>query len=369
MMTRRGFVGVIAAGFAQAGLARRAPVETSAIAPRPGTVWLNANEYPDGPPPASIAAMTRVLSASNRYHYDEFASFYAALADSLKLKATNIQVGAGSSEVLHCAVDAFVTPSRPFITAWPSFDWGPELAAAKRCPVVKIPLKSDYSADVKSMVSEAARAGGGLIYVCNPNNPTSSITPELDIRWLSENLPPETYLLVDEAYIHFTNLTEAESAMNLVRHGKKNVIVLRTFSKIYGMAGVRVGFVAAPPELITRMTPYRNNVISIIGVRAVLAALDLGPKLIEERRARIALTRSDLTQWCRRRGIKYIEPHGNFMMIDTGRDASKVSAALVAKGVVPGRPFPSCDTMIRITIAGESDMAKFKSAFGEVMSV
>lgn len=367
MLTRRGFVGVIAAGLAQAGLARHPAVETSA--PQPGTVWLNANEYPEGPPPASIAAMTRVLTASNRYHYEEFASFYAALADSLKLKATNILVGAGSSEALHCAVDAFVTPTRPFITGWPSFDWGPELAAAKRCPVVKIPLKSDHAADVKLMVSEAARAGGGLIYVCNPNNPTSSITSESDIRWLSENLPPETYLLVDEAYIHFTDLTEAESAMSLVRNGKKNVIVSRTFSKIYGMAGVRVGFAAAPPELITRMTLYRNNVISIIGVRAVLAALDLGPNLIEERRARIALTRSDLTQWCRKKEIKYIEPHGNFIMIDTGRDVSKVSAALVAKGVVPGRPFPSCGTMIRITIAGESDMAKFKSAFGEVLGV
>lgn len=369
MLTRRGFVGVMAAGFAQAGLARRPPVETSGIGAQPGTVWLNANEYPEGPPPVSIAAMTRALSASNRYHYDEFASFYATLAKSLKLEATNIQVGAGSSEVLHCAVDAFVAPTKPFITGWPSFDWGPELAVAKRCPVVKIPLKSDYSADVKLMAREAARAGGGLIYICNPNNPTSSITPTPDILWLSENLPPQTYLLVDEAYIHFTDLTEAESAMSLVRNGKKNVIVSRTFSKIYGMAGVRVGFVAAPPELITRMTPYRNNVISIIGVRAVLAALELGPSLIEERRARIALTRSDLTQWCRKKEIKYIEPHANFILLDTGRDITKVSAALVAKGVVPGRPFPACGTMIRISIGGESDMAKFKSAFGEVLGV
>lgn len=363
MLTRRGFVGVVAAGFTEAALGR-----PSLSASHPRTVWLNANEYPEGPPPASIAAMSRVLSASNRYHYDEFASFYADLANSLKLDSSNILVGAGSSEVLHCAVDAFVTPTRPFITGWPSFDWGPELAAAKGCPVVKAPLKSDNSADVKLLVSEAARAGGGLIYICNPNNPTSSLTTGNEIRWLSENLPPNTYLLVDEAYIHFTHLTDAESALGLLRNGK-NVIVSRTFSKIYGMAGVRVGFVAAPPELIKRMMPHRNNVISIIGVRAVLAALDLGPKLIEERRARIALTRANMTRWCRKKSLKYIEPHANFMLIDTGRDVTKVSAELVAKHVVPGRPFPSCDTMLRVTIGRESDMAKLKSALAEVLGV
>jgi len=367
MLTRRGFVGGLAAGLAQAGLDRRHPVETSGVPSTSDVVWLNANEYPEGPPPASIKAMAEVLSASNRYHYDEFASFYTALARHFNLKANNILVGSGSSEVLHCAIDAFVNPIRPFVTGWPSFDWGPELAAAKRCPALKIPLRDDHSADVKLMAGEAARAGGGLIYVCNPNNPTSSITRESDIRWLSQNLPPETYLLVDEAYIHFTDLTDAESAMSLVRNGNNRVIVSRTFSKIYGMAGVRVGFVAAHPDLISRMSAYRNNVISIIGVRASLAALGLGEKLIEERRAKIALTRSNLTGWCQKKGIKFIEPHGNFILIDTGRDATKLGAALVAKGIVPGRPFPSCETLIRISIGSESDMEKFKRAFTEVL--
>jgi histidinol-phosphate aminotransferase len=364
MLTRRGFVGVLAAGFSEAALAQRA---TTVVAP-PGAVWLNANEYPAGPPQASIAAMTSVLNESNRYHYDEFASFYATLAASLNLKADNILVGAGSSEVLHCAVDAFVTPTRPYITSWPSFEAGPELAAAKGHPVVKIPLNDDYSANVKALAGAAARAGGGLIYVCNPNNPTSSLTPTQGIRWLAQNLPPKTYLLIDEAYIHFTESPETTSAIDLVRNGK-HVIVSRTFSKIYGMAGLRVGFVAAPSPLITRMTPYRNNVISIIGVRAVLAALNLGPGLIEERRSIIARTRSELTAWCHKKRIKYIDPHANFIMIDAGYDVGKVSAALVAKGVVPGRPFPPYDTMVRITIGAESAMTKFKRALGELLGV
>jgi histidinol-phosphate aminotransferase len=215
---------------------------------------------------------------------------------------------------------------------------------------------------------EAKRSDGGLIYICNPNNPPSSITSAREIRWLAENLPPETYLLVDEAYIHFAGLPDEDTAINLVRNGKK-VIVLRTFSKIYGMAGLRVGFAVASPELITRMTPYRNNVISIIGVRAVLAALQLGSKLVEDRRARIAETRSNLIQWCRERKIKFIHPHANFMMIETGRDVGEVSAALIAKGVAPGRPFPPYNTMLRVTIGAHSDMVRFETALAEVLKL
>ena len=244
MLTRRVFIGTLTAGlaggamggFSEAALAQRAGF---VMAP-PGSVWLNANEYPDGPPKAAIAAMNRTLGESNRYHYEEFESFYKKLAASLHLHPDNILVGSGSSEVLHCAVDAFANQTRPYITSWPSFEAGPELCAAKGTPVVKIPLKSDYSADVQSLAKAAADAGGGLIYLCNPNNPTSSITPNEDIRWLANNLPPATYLLVDEAYIHFTASGEQDNALDLMQSGK-NVIVARTFSKIYGMAGLRVG--------------------------------------------------------------------------------------------------------------------------------
>jgi histidinol-phosphate aminotransferase len=364
MLTRRRFVGALAAGYGGAVLAPRALV----AAPPPGTVWLNANEYPEGPPPESLAAITRVLSETNRYHFEDFASFHSTLGASLNLKSDNILVGAGSTEVLHSAIEAFVTPTRPFITSSPSYEAGPSLVSARGQQVVRIPLTSDYSADVERLAGEAARAGGGLIYICNPNNPTSSITRAKEIRWLAEHLPPETHLLVDEAYIHFAEPQQLESAVALVREGR-NVIVARTFSKLYGMAGLRVGFVAAPAEMIARMTPYRSNVINIIGLRAAQAALGLGPRLIEERRAAIARTRSALTRWCREKRLKYIEPHANFMMIETGRDVREVSTALTAKGVVPGRPFPPYDKMIRITIGADRDMEKFKTALGELLHV
>jgi histidinol-phosphate aminotransferase len=221
---------------------------------------------------------------------------------------------------------------------------------------------------VKKLAAEADKAGGGMIYICNPNNPTASLTPAADIAWLVANLPRETYLLVDEAYIHFSTSPDAQSAIKYVREGK-NVIVARTFSKIFGMAGLRAGFGLARPDLIDRMTPYRNNVISIVTARAVLAALDLGPKFIEDRRTRTADIRNRMVAWCRDKKLPAIDSHANFMMIDTGRNVRELGPQILAKAVAVGRPFPPYDSMLRITIGTEPEMAKFRTALGEVLGV
>jgi histidinol-phosphate aminotransferase len=366
MLTRRGFAGVVAAaGFSEFAFAQRANI--AGAAPKE-TVWLNANEFPEGPPPAAIQAMQRVIGESNRYHYREFGDFYKSIASIEGLQAKQVLIGAGSSEVLHAAVDVFTSPTRPFITCWPTFEAGPELAAVEGHAVVKLPLAANYASDVKKLVAEAEKAGGGLIYLCNPNNPTGAITSKHDIAWTVDNLPKNTVLLVDEAYLHFNVSPDTESAMKYVHQGK-DVIVMRTFSKIYGMAGLRAGYVAARPDLIAKMEPYRNNVISIVAVRAVLAALDLGPRMIDERREKIAKTRGELCAWLKEKKINYIDPQANFMMIDAKRDIKETSPAMLAKGVAVGRPFPPYNTMMRVTIGTDADMAKFRGALGEVLSV
>jgi histidinol-phosphate aminotransferase len=369
MFTRRGFAGVagaaFAAGFSEFAFAQRANV--AGAAPK-NTTWLNANEFPDGPHEAVLKAMQRVIGDSNRYHYPEFQDFYKSIASIEKLDAKQVLIGAGSSEVLHSAVDVFTSPTRPFITCWPTFEAGPELAAVEGHGVVKLPLSSTYASDVKKLVAEAEKAGGGLIYICNPNNPTGAITTKEDIAWTVDNLPANTTLLVDEAYLHFNMSPETESAMKYV-HAGKNVIVMRTFSKIYGMAGLRIGYVAARPDLIAKMEPYRNNVISIVGVRAVLAAIDLGDSMITERREKIAKTRSETCAWLKQKKINYIEPQANFMMIDTGRDIKQMQPAMLAKGVAVGRPFPPYNNMMRVTIGTDGDMAKFRTTLAEVLNV
>ncbi len=356
---------MIASGLTEAAFAQRAAV--TGVAPK-DTVWLNGNEFPEGPPAASIEAMSKVIGSSNRYHYQEFPAFYSALAASEKLDANQVLVGAGSSEVLHCAVDAFTSPILPFITPWPTYEAGPELAAFAGHKVIRTPLTAAFAPDVKRLAEEADKAGGGMIYLCHPNNPTSVLTSREDMDWLVANLPKNTVLLVDEAYLHYGTSPDAVSAMPYVQQGK-DVIVMRTFSKIYAMAGLRVGYVAARPDLIKKMAPYRNNVISIVSVRAVLAALDLGPKLLDDRRMMIANTRDEMCAWFKAKKIDYIPPQANFLMLDVGRDVRTVAPKLLERGVAVGRPFPPMDHMMRVTIGTSAEMAKFRSALSEVLAV
>jgi histidinol-phosphate/aromatic aminotransferase/cobyric acid decarboxylase-like protein len=247
----------------------------------------------------------------------------------------------------------------------PTYEGPPETARAMGRKVIQLPLLPDYSADVRKIAEAADKAHAGLIYLCNPNNPTASITPKASISWLAQNLPSDTVLLVDEAYIHFGESPELESAMPFVRQGR-NVVVARTFSKIYGMAGVRAGFACAPAGLIDRMRPFRINVLSMIAMRGVTAAMAESRTLVPERRAINSRVRGDLCAWLRERHVTYIEPQANFMMIDVGRNAREFITKMPPMGVAVGRPFPPLDNMLRVTIGTEPEMQKFREVFWRV---
>ncbi len=367
MLTRRAFAGRLGLAAAASGMFSEAMYAQRATLnyklPK-DVVWLNANENPAGPPPAAIKAMTEMLPLSGRYHYQEFGDIYATIAHSQDLEPEQLMMGCGSSESLHAAVEAFTSATRPLITVAPTYEFPPEVTRASGRSVITIPLTDTYTADVRKLVAEAGKAGGGLIYLCNPNNPTSNVTPKSDIAWMISNLPPNTVVLVDEAYIHFAETPEIESALGYVRQGK-DVVVTRTFSKIYGMAGLRAGFAAARPELIRQMAPFRNNVISIVTAQAVLAAL-ADKDLVPTRKAAYVKTRSELCAWMRQKGLKYIDPQANFVMIDVGRDVRDFAREMALKGVAVGRPFPPLNHMLRVTIGTDQDMAKFREVFGSV---
>lgn len=381
MLTRRNFARRCAwaaaalPAWTEAALAQRALPSEGWSA---NTIWLNANENPDGPPRSAVEAMTRVAPESWRYHYPEFRDIYTRIAASEQIGPEQVLVGAGSTEVLNLAVMAFTAPlgeagsansgDRSLIIAEPTFEVPGGMARAFGRRAIRVPLTDGWSADVKRMAEEADKAGGGLIYICNPNNPTSSLTPKQDIEWLVANLPRNTVLVIDEAYIHFLDGYEGQSAMAYIRQGK-DVVVMRTFSKIYGMAGLRVGFACAKPDLIRQMQRYRNNVISIVSARAALAALAEAGTLIPQRRARLIRVRTGLCAWLKKQGLRYIEPHANFLMIETGRDARELGSALLRKDVAVGRPFPPLDNkMLRVSIGTERDMVRFKEAFLAVYS-
>jgi histidinol-phosphate aminotransferase len=343
--------------------AQRAAVKASDLPAN--MVWLNANEFPAGPTPAVLAAMQQTLPTSNRYHYQEFQDIYAAIAHSEDLAPEQIVTGCGSSEVLHTSVDAFTSASRPFITVTPAYEGPLDTARALGRPVVLTKLREDYTADVRALAQEAEKAHGGLIYLCNPNNPTSAMTTAKDVDWLVHNLPANTTLLVDEAYIHFGESPDLQTALPYVRQGKP-VIVARTFSKIYGMAGLRVGFAAASPALIEPLAQLRMNVIPIVSARAVVAALNERSTVLPARKAALANTRRELCAWLDERKVRYIPPHANFIMLDCGRDAHEFIAAMPRLGVAPGRPFPPLHNMLRVTIGTDAEMARFRDVFWKV---
>jgi len=328
-------------------------------------VWLDSNENPFGPPPSAIKAIVDGAAATARYHFDEFSGFAEALASSEGIGAEQVLFGVGSTEIIDSAICAFTSPSVPLITASPTYDILIEFTQSMGRRVVQIPLTEAWGFPVRKLTEEAAKAGGGLIYLCNPNNPTSSLTPKSDVDWLARNLPPKTVLLVDEAYIHFAPPAEIESAVKYVRENK-NVIVTRTFSKIYGMAGARAGFGCAKLELIRAMEPFVDKVIPILALRAASAALADRGTLVPTRKAEIGRIRSELCNWLQQKGIRYIEPSANFVMIDIGRDARSFGKEMLLRGVAVGRPFPPLNQMIRVTIGTDPEMQRFREVFWQV---
>jgi histidinol-phosphate aminotransferase len=325
-------------------------------------VRLDANENPAGPPQSAIDAITSGAKASARYHFEEFGAFSQALGVSEGIKPTEVLFGVGSGEIIDAALCAFTSATRPLITGVPTYDVPIAMARSLGRPVIEVPLLPDYGFPVHLLAEKAATAGGGMIYLCNPNNPTGTLSPNGDIHWLATNLPANTTLVVDEAYLDFADPAAAASAIRYVRESR-DVVVTRTFSKIYGMAGMRVGFGCAKEELVRAMKPFRDNVVPILGLRAAMAALGEKATLIPLRRAAMSRSRTELCQWLHSNKIGFTESHANFVMIHLERDATAYRADLLRHNVAVGRPFPPLNRMLRVTLGTDEEMWRFREAF------
>ena len=207
-------------------------------------VMIDANENPLGPCAAARDAVAAIASQGGRYSDWLTDDLVKQIAQAEGLKPEYVRVYPGSSEPLHHTVAAFASPQRSYVTADPGYEAGMFAAEAVKARVVKVPLAKDYAHDVRGMLAAAPDAG--VFYVCSPNNPTGTMTSHSDVEFLVENKPKGSIVLVDEAYIHFS---EGTSVVDLVR-ADKDVLLLRTFSKIYGMAGLRCGAIFGRPDLL-----------------------------------------------------------------------------------------------------------------------
>ena len=366
-ISRRKFAHLLAAGAAVAVVRpaisfARQPEHATGTA---GIVRLSANENPYGPSPKAHRAMQNSFEVCCRYPDEANDVLIEKLAKLNGVSREQIVLGDGSSEILKLSAEAFTGPTQgKLIAADPTFEAILEYSKANGGEVVKIPLTKSFAHDLPKM---SATAKKGLIYICNPNNPTASITPKNELREFIANTPRETMILVDEAYFHYADSRDYESMIPLVKD-HPHLIVARTFSKIYGMAGLRCGYCVAQPETIKRMHPFQMwDSVNVMALAAASASLDDVDQVANGRKLN-SEAKNFVTAELDKMGYKQIPSQANFIMFDCKRPVVPLIQALKQHNIQVGRLFPALPNYMRVTVGKKAEMETFLTAFREVMA-
>jgi histidinol-phosphate/aromatic aminotransferase/cobyric acid decarboxylase-like protein len=314
-----------------------------------------------GPCREGVEAIAKASPHAWRYSPSgEAEDFVRAVADTEDVPPDHIAPFGGSSDPLHRATCAFTSPTKSWVMANPGYGGGaPQFIGSK---LFRVPLRADFSHDVEAMIK--ADPNAGAFYICNPNNPSGTLTARKDIEYLLANKNKDAVVIVDEAYIHFTE--KAQACTDLVRGGK-DVVILRTFSKIYGMAGIRAGFAMARPDLLGKLRPYGPGMLPVLGLACATASLRV-KNLVAERRAINKRIREDAFEFFEKKSVKYVPSEANFFMVEVGRPHAEFSRAMAENKVIVGRQWPVWPTKVRVTVGTQEEMNKFKAAFAKVMA-
>jgi histidinol-phosphate aminotransferase len=342
------------------------PAWAAAAQTAPGKVLIDSNECWTGPMEPGQAAARAIIARSNRYEPgNERDKFIAAVVEADGVPADHVSPWPGSSDPLSRAVVTFASPQRGLVTADPTFELAWTTAEYLGVPIKKVPLTPDYRHDVKAML--AADPAAGLYYVCSPNNPTGTVTPLDDIAWLVRNKPAGSKVLVDEAYIHFAGTPSATALFGQSR----DVVVLRTFSKLFGMAGMRMGYALSDPGNIAAMQRYDGDALSgsLPLPSLACATASLGQTaLIAQRRAFMEANLAFVTREVERRGFKVIPSRANMFMVDwNGRPAKQMREAIRKQGVEIGRSWAIWPTVSRVTVSSRAEMIAFLNALDRAL--
>ena len=367
-ISRRAFAGTLgyAAGatLLDASLARAAAANVR----RPdtaGPILLNSNENPYGPSPKALAALVAANPIANRYPDDAEDAMRAAIAKHHGVAPEQVVLGCGSSEILQMADLAFTGPGRKVVAAEPTFEAVLRYAKVLRAEPVTVSLSPDFRHDLGKMAA-ACQAGAGLAYVCNPNNPTGTIVSGDELARFVSRVPIATTILVDEAYAHFVEDTSFRSALDLIAQ-HPNVMVARTFSKIYGMAGLRLGSAVGAKERIGEMAKHATSSNANAAVLAAALASLGDPDLVPRQRSLLNDTRRWLVAEMDRQGRRTIPSHTNFVMVDVDGDVKPVIQAFHDRNIYVGRKFPSLPNWLRVTIGMPDEVKAFAAALEEIV--
>jgi histidinol-phosphate aminotransferase len=363
--TRRNFFRNLAAGAAvTASLPPLADLAFSELVPGAraseagGPIILSRNENAYGPSQKVIASMQDSLRFANRYPDPAVSALHDRITQSHSIKPEQLVLGCGSGEILSITASSFLGPGKTLITAVPTFESIGRCAKALGAQVVEIPLDKNHAHDLPAMLGRAD-ATTGLVYICNPNNPTASLTPRNDLEEFIRKLPPTTTILLDEAYHHFVGaapdyISFIDKPMNDGR-----VIVARTFSKVFGLAGIRVGYAVGAPEKIQALSARRlPEGLNAVGARAALVAYD-DLEYVQMSEKRNATDRQEFFSQAKARKVQAIPSYANFAMLKTSRPAVEVIDHFKKNNVLIARLFPSMSTHVRVSFGTPPEMKEF----------
>jgi len=327
-------------------------------------VIISSNENPLGPSAGALEAIQQYSGTGGRYHQEAKSETIKAFSQTFDLKPGYVSMYPGSGGAVDLALYSNIGPDKPLVVADPSYEQGPRAAEAMKAKLFSVPLTKDGKHDVKAMVAATPKAGA--YYIVNPNNPTGTMTPKEDLVWLLKNKAPGSVVVVDEAYFHFSNDD------SMIDHVVKDedLIVTRTFSKIYGMAGLRAGFFIAKPELMDKLSSLGPTVgrngsgsVSIATAHACTSSIQ-DATLIPSRRKINADIRATTLEWMDKNGYKYYPgSQANFFMVDVKRPGRQFSALMQKEDVFIGRSWAAMPNYVRVTVGTADEMQKFQTAF------
>ena len=370
--SRRSFLGAAVAGGAtmipllqargmEASWSGRDLLDGSARSPgldTGGVIRLNSNENPHGPSRDAIDAITRAFGDANRYTQPSDAVLRAAIARRHGVQGENVLLGAGSGEILRVATEALTSQSQHLVAASPTFEQPAAHMLRLGRPMQAPRVDSQLRLDLDAML--AAAPGAGLVFLCNPNNPTGTAYPLSDVLMFVARVgrvAPDAHIVIDEAYFEYCDLPGYDTAIPAALANRR-IIVARTFSKVFGLAGMRVGYGIAHAETIRRLEPWRlANSVSALSASAAVASCDL-PAHIERQQAFNREARAYTRTALNAAGFTTLPSYTNFVMADVRRDATALQAACLAKGVAIGRPFPPLTTHARISVGTMEEMQR-----------
>ncbi len=338
--------------------AAHAAQEASAAA---APIILSNNENAYGPLPSMAASMRDALTVSNRYPDSQYDAFVEAVAKHHAVRRDEVIAGNGSTEILRIAVDAFTGPQRSLVMAAPTFEAAAFYAKRNSVQVVPVPLTSSFEHDLDAMAA-AARNGGGLVYICNPNNPTATLTGRSRLEAFMKALPETVYVVVDEAYHDFAVGSPQYVSFLDQRVDDPRLIVARTFSKVYGIAGLRIGYGIAQKDTIERMRPHQlfDNLNMVAVQAAVTGMADVNG--VRSAAARIAADRAEFMKQASARGLNPMPSYTNFVMMDSPLPTAQAIDFFKQRGIAIGRDF-HYGQRVRISLGKPEEMTAFWRAW------